>query len=214
MTEILHSIWAGLTGASGLEQIATVLGVAGVVLMMRQNVWTFPVGLVQVTIFGFVCFQGRLYSEAVLQGMFLVALVYGWIYWTLGRSEKNPLPVRWLGRRSRFYAIAAVVAIWGIWGAIMFRVGAALAYADAFVFAVSVVSQWLQARKRIENWIGWVIANTVAIGVFWVKEYYWFAVLYLVFWGLAWAGFFAWRRSLVAAGQAEARLTPARTVHG
>jgi nicotinamide mononucleotide transporter len=205
MNDVWQSIWNGMTGASWLEQVATVLGVAGVVLMMRQNVWTFPVSLLQVAIFGYVCFHGQLYSETVLQGMFFAALVYGWVHWTRGRTRENPLPVRWLGRRARFYWLAAVVAIWAVWGAIMQRVGAALAYADAFVFATSVASQWLQARKALDNWIGWVIANTVAIGVFWQKEYYWFAALYLVFWCLAWGGFVAWRRTLAAAAVAEAR---------
>lgn len=193
-----------MTGASWLEQIATVLGILGVWLMMRQNVWTFPVSLVQVAIFGYVCFTARLYSETVLQGLFFAALVYGWIHWTRGHSEANPLPVQWLSRRARMYWMAGVVALWAVWGAIMFRLGAALAYADAFVFAVSVASQWLQARKALDNWLGWVVANTVAIAVFWRKEFYWFAALYFVFWLMAWGGFLAWRRSLApASGRAH-----------
>lgn len=199
LSEVLHSIWLGLTGASWLEQIATALGVAGVWLMIRQNVWTFPVGLVQVSIFGYVCFRGRLYSEVALQALFFGALVYGWVHWTRGHSRAHPLPVRWLSRRARLYWMAGMVALWAVWGAAMTRLGAALAYADAFVFAVSVASQWLQARKAIDNWLGWIVANSVAIGVFWLKEYYWFAALYFGFWLMAWAGFFAWRRSMAEA---------------
>ena len=72
---------------------------------------------------------------------------------------------------------------------------AALPWWDAFVFAASVASQWLQARKLIENWIGWIIANTVGIGVFWAKDLYWFAALYGLFWLMAWGGLRAWTRS-------------------
>lgn len=193
-----------MTGTSELEQIATVLGVAGVWLMMRQNVWTFPVSLVQVVIFGYVCFEGRLYSETVLQILFFAALAYGWVHWTRGHTADNPLPVRWLSRRGRYGWIAAVLVLWVAWGAIMSRVGAALAYADAFVFATSVASQWLQARKAIDNWLGWVIANTAGIAVFWRKEYYWFAALYFIFWLMAWGGFTAWRRSMAASGTSGA----------
>ena len=74
--------------------------------------------------------------------------------------------------------------------------GADLAYADAGVLALSVASQWLQARKKLENWLGWVAANTLGVGVFWVKEWYWFALLYVIFWGMAVAGWVAWRRSM------------------
>lgn len=196
MSEILHGIWAGITGASALEQVATVLGLLGVALMIRQNVWTFPVGLVQVAIFGWVCFEGRLYSETALQVMFFAALAYGWVHWTRGRDAAHPLQVTWLSSRARVAWGAGTLALWLGWGALMHRVGADLAYADAFVFAVSVASQWLQARKQLENWIGWMVANAVAIGVFWTKGYYWFAVLYAVFGLMAVAGFRAWRRTM------------------
>ncbi|MEY3774418.1 MAG: hypothetical protein RLZZ129_1198 [Verrucomicrobiota bacterium] len=196
MSEILHGIWAGITGASVWEQVATGLGLLGVTLMIRQNVWTFPVGLVQVAIFGWVCFEGRLYSEIALQVMFFAALAYGWVHWTRGRDAAHPLPVTWLTSRARVAWGAGTLALWLGWGTLMHRVGADLAYADAFVFAVSVASQWLQARKQLENWIGWMVANAVAIGVFWTKGYYWFAVLYAVFGLMAVAGFRAWRRTM------------------
>lgn len=198
MSEVWAGVWAGLLGASALEQVATVLGVFGVGLMVRQNVGTFPVGLVQVTIFGWVCWQGQLYSEAVLQGVFFGALVYGWWYWTRGRSEAVPtLPVTMLSRRERWAWGVGVVVLWAMWGTVMERwAGADLAYADAGVLALSVASQWLQARKKLENWLGWVAANTLGVGVFWVKEWYWFALLYVVFWGMAVAGWVAWRRSM------------------
>ena len=61
MSEIFQNILAGATGASWPEQIATVLGVLFVWLAMRESLWNFPVGLVQAAIFGWVCFEGKLY---------------------------------------------------------------------------------------------------------------------------------------------------------
>ena len=197
VNEFLQNILAGITGATPAEQVATVLGLAGVWLMIRQNVWTFPVGLVQVSIFGWVCFGGRLYSETALQVLFFAALSYGWVHWTRGHNRENPLPVSWLTLRTRTWWIAGTLLLWLGWGTLMDRYAhAALAYADGFVFAVSVASQWLQARKALDNWIGWMIANAAGIGVFWVKGYYWFAVLYAVFGLMAVAGFRTWRQSL------------------
>ncbi len=197
MNELLQNIWAGITGASVLEQVATVLGFAGVGLMIRQNLWTFPVGLVQVSIFGWVCFEGRLYSETVLQVMFFGALVYGWVNWTRGHTREKPLPVRWLSARARATWITGTLLLWLGWSTLMHRyTDADLAYADGFVFAVSVASQWLQARKALDNWIGWILANAVAIVVFWLKEYHWFTVLYAGFGVMAVLGFRSWRQSM------------------
>jgi nicotinamide mononucleotide transporter len=194
---ILESIWQGMIGASVLEQVGTVLGIIGVALMIRRKIWAFPVGLIQVSIFGWVCFHGKLYSETVLQGLFFAALAYGWWHWTHADGvARKELPIQNLSVRATMAWTAATLVLWLAWGTAMHRLtDAALPYWDAFVFAFSVVSQWLQARKALANWVGWLIANTVAIGVFWTKEYYWFAVLYAIFWFMALEGLMAWLKA-------------------
>lgn len=196
MHDILRQIYEGAIGASPLEQAATILGIVGVWLAMREKVLNFPVGLVQVAIFGWVCFEGKLYSETVLQVLFFVALCYGWWHWTRGSRDTGPLLVQRLSRGTAIAWSLATLVLWSVWGTLMHRfTDAALPYWDGFVFASSVISQWLQARKALENWIGWIVANTVAVGVFWAKEYYWFSVLYLIFWFMAWGGLRTWLQS-------------------
>ncbi len=200
MNEVVRQIIAGATEASRLEQVATVLGVVFVWLAMRESLWNFPVGLVQAAIFGWVCFEGKLYSETVLQILFVAAMVYGWWHWSRGAKDTGSLAVQRLSAWSAAGWAGATLVLWLAWGDAMARfTDAALPWWDGFVFAASVVSQWLQARKLLENWIGWIIANTVAVGVFWAKGFYWFAVLYFLFWLLAWGGWRAWWRSWKAA---------------
>ena len=196
MSSILRQIIDGALAASWPEQIATVLGLVFVWLAIRESLWNFPVGLVQAAIFGWVCFEGRLYSDAVLQVIFCAAMIYGWWHWAHGTRDAQPLRVQRLTTMEAAAWTGGTLALWAVWGTGMHRfTNAALPYWDGFVFAASVASQWLQARKALENWIGWIITNTVAIGVFWAKEYYWFAVLYFLFWLMAWGGWRAWWRS-------------------
>ena len=193
---ILHEIVQGATSATWPEQVATVLGITGVWLTMRESLWNFPVGLVQVAIFGWVCFEGRLYSDALLQVFFFGALAYGWWHWQHAPGRGGRLEVQRLSGREAAAWTGGTLALWLLWGAGMARfTDAALPWADGFVFAASVASQWLQARKDLENWIGWIVANTAAIAVFWVKGLYWFAALYFLFWLMAWGGLREWRRS-------------------
>jgi nicotinamide mononucleotide transporter len=200
MSEVGQQILTGATSASVAEQVATVLGVIFVWLAMRESLWNFPVGLVQAAIFGWVCFDGKLYSETVLQGVFMAAMIYGWWHWTRGGRAEVPLAVQRLSRREGFGWVGGTIGLWVVWGGGMAGLtDAALPWGDGFVFAASVASQWLQARKLLENWIGWIIANTAGIGVFWVKGLYWFAALYFLFWLMAWGGLRAWRRSWRAA---------------
>lgn len=181
---------------SAWEIIGTVLGVIGVLLMIRRSLWAFPVGLAQVVIFGWVCFHSRLYSETVLQGMFFVSLAHGWWHWSHPGTGRPELPVTRLSAAARAGWVGGAIGLWLVWGFVMQRLGAALAYADAFVFAVSAVSQWLQARKHIENWPGWLVANTAAVTVFVAKGLHLFAGLYLIFWFMALWGWRDWRRSM------------------
>lgn len=190
---ILREVVDGALAASWLEQLATVLGVLFVWLAMRESLWNFPVGLAQAAIFGWVCFTGRLYSETVLNAFYCVAMIYGWWHWARGGRNAEPLRVQRLSGAALAAWGAGTLALWGAWGWGMARfTPAALPWWDGFVFAASVASQWLQSRKMLENWVGWVITNTVAIGVFWAKGYYWFAVLYFLFWLMSWAGWRAW----------------------
>jgi nicotinamide mononucleotide transporter len=181
---------------SYLEILGTILGLGGVALMIRRNLWAFPVSLLQVVIFGWVCYEQRLYSETVLQAIFFVALAYGWWRWTHPGANRIELPVQKMTALQRGCWAAATLVLWLGWGGLMAgKTDAALPYGDGFVFAVSVASQWLQARKIIENWIGWIAANTAAIAVFLLKDLLLFAALYAVFWVMAWWGWREWHRA-------------------
>jgi len=196
MAEILQGIWSGAVGASWLEQTATVLGVLGVWLMIRQNLWAFPVGLVQVTLSAVVFYQYKLYADAKLQGFFFAVLAYGWWHWVRGKGGQPELPVTRLSAPAVLGHVGLGAAGAAVWGWLLAtRTDAALPYWDAFIGAFSIVSQWLQARKKLENWAGWIVVNAVAVAIYWRKELYWFSVLYALFLVLAVGGHRAWSAS-------------------
>lgn len=192
---------------SVLEIIGTVLGVIGVTLMIRQNLWTWPVGLAQVAVSMWVFYTAKLYSDALLQIFFFAVQVYGWWHWLHGRTAiRAELPVTRLSARAIVAWVLAGAAATAGWGAFMHRMtDAALPFWDAFIFVFSIIAQWLQARKRLENWIGWMIVNVVAVGVFWSKDLKLYAGLYILFFGLAIAGHRAWRKSLKTARDQQLR---------
>lgn len=181
---------------SQAEITGTALGVIGVWLMIRRSLWAFPVGLVQVAIFGWVCWGAKLYSETALQGLFFAALLHGWWHWTHPGGTQTERPVTRLSGGARLGWGAATMVGWLGWGTLMDRATDAVApYADAFVFAASAAAQWLQARKVIENWPGWIAANTAGVLLFLSRELYLFAGLYGVFWAMAWWGWREWARA-------------------
>jgi nicotinamide mononucleotide transporter len=184
------------------EIIGTVLGVIGVWLMIRQNLWSWPVGLVQVAVYTWVFYGARLYSDAILQIFFFAIQGYGWWHWLRGKhtAARSEMPVTRLGGA----ALAGWIALGAIgtagWGAAMQRnTDAALPYWDAFILAFSLIAQWLQARKILENWAGWLVVNSVAIGVYWAKDLRLTAGLYVIFWLMALWGWREWRQTMKVA---------------
>src|ERR1700694_4480534 len=193
------------------EIIGTVLGVIGVWLMIRQNIAGWPVGLVQVAVYAWVFFDTKLYSDAILQIAFFLIQAYGWWHWWRGngaratppasgeRSEvaaPPALPVTLLGASATAGAVAAGAALTAGWGTFMRTPDAALPYWDAFILIFSLIAQWLQARKKLECWPGWLLVNTVAIGVYWVKDLRLTAGLYGIFWVMALLGWGGLKASL------------------
>jgi nicotinamide mononucleotide transporter len=181
------------------EIVGTVLGVIGVGLMIRQNIWGWPVGLVQVAVYAWVFHDAKLYSDVILQVCFFVIQAYGWWHWLRHKhpAARGDLPVT----RSDPAAVAGWVTLGAVmtagWGTYMQRhTEAALPHWDAFILVFSLIAQWLQARKKIENWAGWVVVNTVAIGVYWAKDLRLTAGLYVIFWLMALWGWRAWRQSM------------------
>lgn len=196
VSEFGADFWTYLL-ANRIEAITTVLGVANIILLIRQNIWNFPVGIIMVSLFGWVVWDAKLYSDFGLQIFFLTLQFYGWFNWSRGRNaQHDQLRVTMLSQRQRLkWAGVAVVGILGL-GLVMDRnTDAALPYWDAATTVLSVIAQYFLARKFLENWMLWIAVNIMAIGIYSAKGLYIFSGLYGFFLVLATLGLVAWWRS-------------------
>jgi nicotinamide mononucleotide transporter len=197
MSEIARTIWAGFVGSSWLDLANLVLGIVGVVLMVRRSLWAFPVGLVAVSVQGVLFWRAKFPADAALQVFFFITLAWGWWHWVRDRGAAPELPVTRLGWRGRAMILGLAAAATAVWALTVGKwTGAVMPWRDAFIAAFSVAAQVLQARKNIENWPLWLIVNAVAIAAYWKAELAFTAFLYAVYFGLALAGWRAWRTAL------------------
>ena len=183
-----------------IETAAVVLGLACVWLTVREHIACWPTGLAMVTLYIYVFYQARLYSDMLLQVVYVFLQLYGWYAWLHGGPASSRLPVSTLpsGHAAR-WMVLCVIATLTLGGAMRHYTDAALPYIDAFATSASLVAQWLMARKVLESWLVWIVVDVVSIGMYAAKALYLTGALYIVFLGLATLGFFTWRRSLVAA---------------
>jgi nicotinamide mononucleotide transporter len=185
-----------------LEWVAAGLGVINVGLLVRRSIWNYPFALAMVTLYFFVFYEAKLYSDMLLQVFFLVVNLYGWWSWLNAKREAGEVQVGLLSTRGRLLWAAGTVAGSLAWGMAMHRLtDAAYPYVDAFVAGASISAQILLARRKLENWPVWILVDVVAIGLYWSRGLHYTSGLYCLLLLLSIAGFIDWRRKLAAQGR-------------
>ena len=180
-----------------IEFFAVVFGLVAVFFNTRENVWGWPTGIVGVVLSGILFFQVKLYADLGLHVVYFVLGFYGWYKWLYGGKNQTELQVSQTGNPLIVWLIVAGIAgTAGIGYFFAHTTDADLPYWDAFTTAFSLVGQYMLAKKKIENWIVWIIVDAVASGIYVVKELYLLALLYFLYLGLATYGYLNWKRSM------------------
>ena len=179
-----------------IEFFALVFGLIAVYFNTKENVWGWPTGIVGVVLSGIVFYHARLYSDLSLQVIYFVLGFYGWYEWLYGGRNNTVLKVSTLPRGTLVWLILAGVVGNVVIGYLFSTyTDADLAYWDAFTTSFSLVGQYMLAKKKIENWILWLVVDLVASGMYIYKELYMLSLLYFLFLGLATYGYLNWKKS-------------------
>jgi len=185
----------------GLEWIGLLSGLLCVWLLIRENVWTFPIGLVYAFVSVAVFFEQHLYADVLLSGYYVLMNAYGWWYWLYGgrRSSTDELPPTTTPVRTG--VVLTATSLLGIAAMGWFfdnRTNADLPYWDSTTTVLSFAAMWMTARKLLENWIVWWVVDVVATGVYLTKGIELYALLYGIYLGMAVMGWRAWRQTMAS----------------
>ena len=200
---------------SWVELVGTATYLWSVWLMARRHVLTWPVGIVSVLLYLLLFWQVRLYSDAVEQVYYLGASLYGWRRWTAGpREGPSAAAIRLSSRATLVLEGLLVAAGTLVLGAFVSRAHelapalfpepASYPWLDALTTVASFLAMALLALKRLESWAWWLGIDVVGIGLYWVKDVRFVALLYVLLLGLALKGLVEWRAEW-AAGRAGPR---------
>jgi nicotinamide mononucleotide transporter len=181
------------------ELAAAIITAYSIWLATKENIWYYPTGLVALAMYTWIYFGAKLYAESVLQVVCFGLMVYGWYEWLHGGAHKTELPVTRTPRWAWMVGIALGIAGSAIVIAFQLRfTDNPNPYVDSSLFVWSLVAQWMTARKWVENWVLWVIINTISVPLYVVRGLLPTAALYVALWILAIVGYMQWRKTLVA----------------
>ena len=179
-----------------------VSGLLCVVLLVKENIWAWPIGLVYAVASVFVFLDERLFASMLESIYYMVMNAYGWHFWLRGKGQRrsgHELLVTRMPRRA-WAPMVAVMLIGSVvvGGLLDLYTAAAVPFWDGGSMWIAFVAMWMSARKWLENWILWLVVDLVKTGIYISQGIEPYALLYAVYIGMAVWGWRTWRRSMQA----------------
>ena len=201
MIELLNTVVNQLLGNSLLELTAVVFAIAYLVLAVRENILCWIAAGISTVIFLIIFWDVKLYMESGLQVYYLAMAVFGWYQWRRTDGASQSLRVSMWSLRQHLQAVA-LIALLTLASGYLLNSGtdAQLPYLDSFTTWASVVTTFMVARKVLENWIYWLIIDSVSIYLYIDRELYFTAMLFAVYIVIIFFGWASWSRSYRHAG--------------
>lgn len=182
---------------SGMEVFGFLTGAACVALLVRQNIWNWPLGILNNLTFMVLFYRTGLYADVGLQVFYIGISIYGWWHWLHGGRDRGTLTV---SRVRPWTAVGLGLAVVGITALLVTLLrrytNSTVPVLDSLITALSLVAQFMMTRKWLENWGVWITANCISVGLLVFKGLYVTSALYLVYQVLCVLGWIQWRRAL------------------
>ena len=184
---------------TSLEIIAVIFGFLSVWYSKQNKIWVFPTGMVSTVIFVYLLYKWELLGDMMINAYYFIMSIYGWYIWTSKVDETHVTPISRTTKKEKttsvFIFIATLIFVyliytkfdkWTSW----------VAYVDTFTTAIFFVGMWLMAKRKIENWIFWIVGDLISIPLYFYKGFTFTSFQYLGFTFIAIFGYLAWKKSL------------------
>jgi nicotinamide mononucleotide transporter len=187
---LLHQLPLEIT-----EVLGFVTGGWSVWLTVKENVWNWPIGIANSAFYVIVFAHARLFADSSLNGLYIVLGFLGWYWWLRGGENRSVLHV---GRTNAI--TAAVLLVLGVLGTLAMTrflesVHDSAPFLDALTTVLSLIAEFMLARKVLENWYVWITADVIYIGLYSSRSLYLTAVLYAIFLSMCIAGWVRWSKT-------------------
>jgi nicotinamide mononucleotide transporter len=209
MESWLQTLLDAARSMSLLEVTAVVFALAYLLLAVRENVLCWLFAFLSTAIYTFLFWDVSLLMESALNVYYMAMAVFGWYQWTRGGSNGDSRPheleIRAMTGRQHAMVIAAIAALTVLSGYLLGEhSSAAWPYVDSFTTWASVITTYLVARKYLENWLYWIVIDTVSIPLYIDRSLNLTALLFVAYVVIAVVGYFKWRDHYRTSGQVVA----------
>tara|TARA_R110002012_G_scaffold82336_1_gene208117 strand:+ start:18930 stop:19568 length:639 start_codon:yes stop_codon:yes gene_type:complete len=182
-----------------LEMVGVFFGFLSVWYSMRENILVFPTGILSTGLFVYILFVFGLLGDMLINAYYFAMSVYGWYIWTRKVDETHFIPITTTTPKEKKWMVFLFVAtiLFVVFVYVVFdKLDSWTAYIDTFTTAVFFVGMWLMAKKKLENWVYWIIGDVISVPLYLYKGLIFTSLQYLLFTIIAIFGYLAWKKSL------------------
>lgn len=182
-----------------LEIIAVIFGFLSVWYSKQNKILVFPTGMISTIIFVYLLLKWELLGDMMINAYYFIMSVYGWYIWTRKVDATHVTPISKVTSKEKTFSTLIFIATllfvfvvyktfdkWTSW----------VAYVDTITTAIFFVGMWLMARRKIENWIFWIIGDIISVPLYFYKGFTFTSFQYLGFTVIAIYGYLAWKKNL------------------
>ncbi|MDX1271227.1 nicotinamide riboside transporter PnuC [Bizionia paragorgiae] len=187
-----------------LEIIAVVFGVLSVWFSKENKIWVFPTGIISTSIFVYLLYKWGLIGDMLINAYYFAMSIYGWYIWTRKIDKDKYTPISFTTTKEKYVSVLLFVLTLGVVYIIyqLFDKWTSwTAYVDTFTTALFFVGMWLMAKRKIENWIFWIIGDLISVPLYFYKGLTFTSMQYIGFTVLAVFGYLAWKKTINNAPQ-------------
>ncbi len=182
-----------------LEIIAVIFGLLSVWFSKQNNIWVYPTGMLSTSIFVYLLLKWGLIGDMLINIYYFVMSIYGWYIWTRKGDAGHVTPITRVTKKevrtSIFIFLATIIFVFVIYQ-IFEKWTSWTAYVDTLSTAIFFVGMWMMAKRKVENWIFWIIGDLISVPLYFYKGFTFTSFQYLIFTILAIYGYKAWTKSI------------------
>ncbi|MDP3353738.1 MAG: nicotinamide riboside transporter PnuC [Flavobacteriaceae bacterium] len=182
-----------------LEAVAVLFGLLSVWYAKKENILVYPTGIISTLIFVYLLLKWGLLGDMMINAYYFMMSIYGWYIWTRKVDATHFTPITRTSNQEKLITTGILI------GSFLFVVfvynyydkfNTWTAYVDTLTTAIFFAGMWLMARKKIENWIFWIIGDIISVPLYFFKGYTLTSIQYVIFLIIAYYGYIEWKKSL------------------
>lgn len=179
------------------EMLAVFLSVSYLILAIKQSLWCWPAAFISTLIYSILFFDASLLMDSALNIFYLVIAIYGWYSWKYGnvKNQNVDLEISTYGLTKNLQIILGLIVLSLGLGYIMANYTSAdYAYLDTFTTVFAIFTTYTLTKKVLENWLYWIVIDSVSIYIYINKGFYLTAVLFALYTILAFVAYNNWKK--------------------